>query len=77
LRQRPPAASFQAGPKRPARSLKKQFQQAGVPLWARSAPLVYLQGRLAYVPGLGFDARWTLVEADAGGLQIEWVPDEP
>ena len=42
----------------PPRSLKKQFQAAGVPAWQRDAPLLYSSdGRLLFVPGLGIDAR--------------------
>jgi tRNA(Ile)-lysidine synthase len=48
---------FQSGAGRPARSLKKQFQQAGVSAWARSGPLLWLGDRLLFVPGLGLDAR--------------------
>ena len=58
---------WQAGPGRPPRSLKKQFQMAGVPAWSRDAPLVYGGGRLLYVPGLGIDAR---VRAAPGDEQV-------
>lgn len=49
---------FQAGPGRPPRALKKQFQSAGVPPWQRSDwLLVDAAGQTLYVPGLGVDAR--------------------
>ena len=48
---------FQAGLGRPPRSLKLQFQAAGVPAWERDGPLVYSGGQLVFVPGLGLDAR--------------------
>ena len=49
---------FQRAPGTPPRSLKKQFQAAGVPAWQRDAPLLYSSdGRLLFVPGLGIDAR--------------------
>ena len=49
---------FQSGPGRPPRSLKKQFQAAGVPPWQRSDwLLVDAAGAVLYVPGLGVDAR--------------------
>ena len=51
------AERFQAGIGRPPRSLKLQFQAAGVPAWERDGPLVYSGGQLVYVPGLGLDAR--------------------
>ena len=58
---------WQAGPTRPPRSLKKQYQAAGVPAWSRDAPLLYGEGRLLYVPGLGIDAR---VRAAPGEPQV-------
>jgi tRNA(Ile)-lysidine synthase len=39
------------------RSLKKQFQTAGIPPWLREGPLIYSGGQLVFVPGLGLDAR--------------------
>lgn len=49
---------FQRAPGTPPRSLKKQFQAAGVPAWQRDAPLLFSSdGRLLFVPGLGIDAR--------------------
>jgi tRNA(Ile)-lysidine synthase len=57
LRPRSGAERFQSGPGQPPRSLKKQFQSAGVPEWERTGPLVYSGGQLVYVPGLGIDAR--------------------
>ena len=57
LRERSGGEQFQAGIGRPPRSLKKQFQDAGVPMWERSGPLVYSGGQLVFVPGLGLDAR--------------------
>jgi len=48
---------FQAGPGRPPRALKKQFQMLGVPAWERDAPLFWAGERLLFVPGLGLDAR--------------------
>ncbi len=57
LRTREGGEQFQAGMNRPARSLKKQFQAAGVPQWDRNGPLVFSGGQLVFVPGLGLDAR--------------------
>lgn len=48
---------FQMAAGRPARSLKKQFQMLAVPAWAREGPLLWAQGQLIFVPGLGMDAR--------------------
>ena len=65
---------FQSAPHAVPRSLKKQFQAAGVPDAARHVPLVYACGRLVFVPGLGVDAR---AQAPAGEPQfvLEWRPD--
>ena len=57
LRSRVGAEQFQSGLGRPPRSLKKQFQSAGVPEWERVGPLLYSGGQLVFVPGLGLDAR--------------------
>lgn len=57
LRAREGAEQFQAGIGRPPRSLKKQFQSAGIAAWERAGPIVYSGGQLVFVPGLGLDAR--------------------
>jgi len=57
LRERAGAEQFQAGIGRPPRSLKKQFQSAGLAAWERVGPLVYSGGMIVFVPGLGLDAR--------------------
>ena len=60
-----------------ARSLKKQYQAAGVPAWARQGPLLWLaDGRLLYAPGLGVDA--TLLAAYGQPQRaLRWCPDAP
>ncbi len=57
LRARRAGDQFQAGAKRPPRSLKLQFQTAGIPAWQRAGPIVCHEGRPVFVPGLGLDAR--------------------
>lgn len=57
LKPREGGERFQAGFNRPPRSLKKQFQAAGLPQWERDGPLVFSGGQLVFVPGLGLDAR--------------------
>ena len=57
LRARCGSEQFQAGLLRPVRSLKKQFQAAGVAAWHRDGPLLFSGGQLVFVPGLGLDAR--------------------
>lgn len=62
---------------RPARSLKKQFQAAGLPAWARGGPLlVDAEGTLVFVPGLGIDAA-ALAAAGEPQLALRWEPAQP
>lgn len=57
------------------RSLKKQFQAAGIPAWARSAPLLLdATGALLLVPGLGVDAR-AVAPAGVPQRALRWLPD--
>ncbi len=74
LRQRLPGDRFQAGPGRPPRSLKLQFQAAGVAAWCRDGPVLGHAGRIVYVPGLGIDAR-AIDDSGAPSLRITWRPD--
>jgi len=57
LRPRRGGERFQAAPGSLPRSLKLQFQAAGVPAWQRGGPLLFAGERLLFVPGLGLDAR--------------------
>ncbi len=57
LRTRCSGDRFQGAANRPLRSLKLQYQMAGVPVWQRAGPIVCHEGRLVFVPGLGLDAR--------------------
>ena len=71
LRARIGGEQFQAGLERPARSLKKQYQAAGVPEWERDGPLVFSGGQLLFVPGLGIDARAIGLPGQAQ-LSLHW-----
>jgi tRNA(Ile)-lysidine synthase len=52
------------------RSLKKLFQEAGVPPWERSRiPLIYVEEILAAVPGL-----WVAAELAASPGESGWQP---
>lgn len=76
LRWRSGGEVFQRAPSTPARSLKKQFQAAGVPSWQRHAPLVFEAGELLFVPGLGVDAR--RIGAPGTPMRtLHWEPDPP
>jgi tRNA(Ile)-lysidine synthase len=76
LRKRSGGEQFQAGIGRPPRSLKKQFQDAGVPMWERTGPLVYSGGQLVFVPGLGLDARVIGLPGQPL-MALRWVPSGP
>jgi tRNA(Ile)-lysidine synthase len=73
-RARAGAEQFQAQPRGIARSLKKQYQAAGLPAEARGGPLLFdAEGALLFVPGLGTDARaWAAAGAPQWGLR--WLP---
>lgn len=71
LRARAGGEQFQAGLGRPARSLKKQYQAAGVPEWERDGPLIFSGGQLLFVPGLGIDARAIGLPGQAQ-LSLHW-----
>ncbi len=56
---------------RPSKRLKHLFQEAGVPEFERAGlPLLWRDGQLIFVAGLGGDAR--LVEPGPGRVRIEW-----
>ncbi len=66
---------FQMGPGRPLRSLKKQFQSAGVPRGVRPTHLLFSkEGALMFVPGLGVDAR---AAAWPGSPRVRLVLGQP
>lgn len=73
LRERSGGEQFQRHALGPARSLKKQFQDAGVPAWERDLPLLWARGDLVFVPGLGLDAR-VLGWEGAPRLRLQWLP---
>ncbi|MEK6749993.1 MAG: tRNA lysidine(34) synthetase TilS [Pseudomonadota bacterium] len=54
--------------------LKHLFQEARIPPWQRaSVPLVYVEGELACVPGIGV-AEGYAAGAGEPGIVIEWLP---
>lgn len=55
------------------RSLKKQFQAAAVPAWARQGPLLFAGDQLIFVPGLGTDAR-ALAAEGRPRVHLRWLP---
>jgi tRNA(Ile)-lysidine synthase len=58
--------------RRPRRTLKNLFQEAGVPPWRRERlPMLYFGDELVWAPGLGVDAAWQAA-ARARGIVPEW-----
>lgn len=64
---------FQMAANRPARSLKKQFQSAAVPAWLRHSPLFFAGEQLAFVPGLGMDARVVVLDPAQSRARLSWL----
>jgi tRNA(Ile)-lysidine synthase len=63
---------LQPDPRRPRRTLKNLFQEAGVPPWERDrVPLLVCGDDLVWVPGLGVDARYQ-ARKNAPGVLPEW-----
>jgi tRNA(Ile)-lysidine synthase len=68
IRTRSGGERLQLHPRRPRRTLKNLFQEAGVPSWARERlPLLYCGSELVWAPGLGVDVRYR-----GRGLVPEW-----
>ena len=76
VRQRSGGERFQRAPRGLPRSLKKQFQAAGVPEHDRAGPLLWSDGHLLFVPALGVDARCWAASGQPG-LTLRWCPDPP
>lgn len=72
LRARTGGERLQLDARRPRRTLKNLFQEAGVPAWRRERlPLLYCDDELVWVPGLGVAAGWQAARG-ARGLVPEW-----
>lgn len=69
---------WQARPRSVPRSLKKQYQAAGIPASQRDGPLVYAGEQLVFVPGLGLDARVCLdAPRRRSLLALRWLRLDP
>jgi len=63
---------LQLDARRPRRTLKNLFQEAGIPPWERGRlPLLFSGDELVWVPGVGIDARFRAPKG-AAGLVPEW-----
>jgi tRNA(Ile)-lysidine synthase len=62
---------LQPDAKRPRRTLKNLFQEAGIPPWERERlPLLFSGEELVWVPGLGIDARFQAQDREQGVIPI-------
>lgn len=72
LRARTGGERLQLHARRPRRTLKNLFQEAGIPPWQREhLPLLYGGEELVWVPGLGIAAGWR-ASRGARGVVPEW-----
>ena len=63
---------LQLDARRPRRTLKNLFQEAGVPPWERERlPLLYRGDELVWAPRLGIDARYVSARKRTGFIP-EW-----
>ena len=63
---------LQPDARRPRRTLKNLFQEAGIPPWRRKTmPLLFRGAALVCVPGIGIDARFQ-TQKNSPGLLPEW-----
>lgn len=82
LKARAGGERFASRPGALPRSLKKQYQSAGVDRWQREGPLVWTaDGRLLYVPGLGIQGVFLATSEAASDATLadtqfllRWVP---
>jgi len=75
MRARRGGERFQKAAASPPRSLKKAWQEAGVPAFERGGPLLFCGAQLVFAPGLGPDARVLALPGEAQfGLRWRAVP---
>ncbi|MDX2219923.1 MAG: tRNA lysidine(34) synthetase TilS [Burkholderiales bacterium] len=67
-------AAMRLSHKRPTRTLKNLFQEAGVPPWERAwLPRIFLGNDLVWVAGIGIAAHYQAAPGEPG-LQPRWEP---
>ncbi len=75
LKARSGGERFKPHPTRPSKTLKRLFQDAAIPEFARGRlPLVWRGDELIYVAGLGADVR-LLDDEDTPRVLLDWRPD--
>ncbi len=71
IRPRRGGERFRPDPLRPRRELKKLLQEHGVPHWQREVlPLLWCDGELVWVHGIGVDCAWQCGPGEAGLLPV-------
>lgn len=61
-------------PGRPTKSLKKLLQEAGIAPWLRERiPLVFVDGQLAFVPGIGVAEKYSTETTGEQGVTVQWL----
>lgn len=71
IRARQGGERFRPDVRRPRRELKKLLQELGIPSWQRSAlPLLWSEGELVWVAGVGTDCDWQCRPGEPGLLPI-------
>ena len=74
LRQRAGGERFKPSRARPRKTLKRLFQDEGVPEFERARlPLVWRGADLVHVAGLGSDVRY--LDDEGERVTLEWVAD--
>jgi tRNA(Ile)-lysidine synthase len=74
IRLRSGGEKMQLDSRRPRRTLKNLFQEAGIPPWQRERlPLLYSGDELVWVPGLGLDVRFR-ISGRSAGIEPSWLP---
>ena len=74
VRARDGGEQFQRSVHSPARSLKKAYQTAAIPVWQRDGPMLFFGvDQLLFAPGLGLDAR-LLAGPDEPQFGVRWLP---
>jgi tRNA(Ile)-lysidine synthase len=76
LRPRQGGERLQPDPRRPRRTLRNLLQENAVPPWERERlPLLWVDGRLAWIGGIGCDAAFACPAGEAGILPV-WERSE-
>jgi tRNA(Ile)-lysidine synthase len=73
VQQRSEGLQFQRASDSTLRSVKKEFQSAGVPSWMRKGPVFFAGDLVLFIAGLGVDARAKNVKKRQMGRSLVWL----